>query len=228
MADPLWLPSFSKFVSIQWSIENVSRSGGMSLLGSEQVVSSPSGRWKAALTLSVSAQAWNSPGEVLLLRGLLAKLRGRARTIAVPYVDFRTPAHLAGIFIERVPHSDGSGISDGSAYSQASVPVTLAASVAMNATLVTLLFPAGIQPLPGQCFTLPDGRMHQVADLIAFDGAAWMVEISPWLRADYAAGAAADFDKPNCPMRLAKDDSGALTITRDIFATPSIEFVEAF
>ena len=48
------------------------------------------------------------------------------------------------------------------------------------------------------------------------------------LRADYVAGTLLEFDRPICRMRPATDDTGALSLRMNRFATPSIEFVEAF
>ena len=62
----------------------------------------------------------------------------------------------------------------------------------------------------------------------ASDGAGlWTVAIVPWLRADYPAGTAVEFDSPVCRMRLAADEA-ALSLRFNRFATPTVEFVEAF
>lgn len=229
MADRLaWPPILDAFTAIMWQTENVSRSGGVSVLGSEQVMLAPAGRWKASLTLSVGAMSWNGSDELLAFRGFMARLRGRAGVVDLPYFDGRGPAQLAGQ-TDTVPFGDGSTFSDGALFEDDAAGVVLAAGAAMNATQITITYPAGVQPLPGQCIGLPGGWMHQIADLLAQAGNDWTVLISPWLRDDYAAGAPVEVDRPTSRMRLVSDTSGALTVQAgEAFANPTLEFVEAF
>lgn len=159
------------------------------------------------------------------------KAGGRAAVILVPACDGRGPARRAGIAGQNgfIPFSDGAGFSDGTGFSQGMSGATLAAPAAMNATQIQISLGTGLQLLPGMRFSMPGGRLHEIADLIEWDGAnLWTVQIGPWTAADWPAGTDLEFDKPVCRMRLASDDSGALSLSMNRFATPTIEFVEAF
>ncbi len=52
--------------------------------------------------------------------------------------------------------------------------------------------------------------------------------IRPWLRTDYADGAAIEFGRPLGVMRLASDDTGSLELQLSRYGTVTLEFVEAF
>lgn len=212
MAVLVYPPLLLSFTSLMWQIGLVSRSGGPSLLGTEQIVSSPAGRWMATITPQVGTMAWNGSEELLAYRGLMARLRGRANVVALPYFDGRGPAQLLGL---------------------PSVEAELAAAASMNAVQIVLTYPSGVAPLPGQAFSIEatDGGswLHQIAAVVDQDGDDYTVLISPWLREDYAAGIAVEVDNPTSRMRLVTDLSGALTIQAgQAWANPTLEFVEAF
>ncbi|WP_420604470.1 hypothetical protein [Methylobacterium sp.] len=215
-----------------FQIVGQTRSGGQSIEGQEPIVVSPSGRWKAAVTIPITDRRYG-PQErqdaVLAFRWLVNG--GRAATILVPHRDGRGPAHRARIIPcgGSVPHSDGTPHSDGAGYGQEFTGAVLDGVAAMNATQITLSLSAGLVILPGMRFSMPDGRMHEVADVVAFNGATlWTIIIGPWLRADYPAGTRLNFDRTVCLMRLATDESTALSLLQNKFSTPSLEFVEAF
>lgn len=224
-------PCLLRFTSLAWQIREVSSSGGASLTGSEQVVSSPAGRWYANLTLNVGAMPWNGSDVLLEFRALMARLRGRAGVIDLPYFDGRGPSQLLGL-PETVPHDDGSTFSDGSSYEQGGMAVTLAAAAAMNAVTLVLTYPPNVRPRRGQAISLPaiegGSWLHQISDLIAVDGLNWTVLVSPWLSRDYPAGTSVEVDRPTSRMRLLTDASGLLTVQAgQVWSSPTLEFVEA-
>jgi hypothetical protein len=210
-----------------------SRSGGQSFTGAEQILVSPTARWRASVTIPI-ADRRHGPAErqnlVLAYRSMRAG--GRASVIIVPCQDGRGPAHRAGIVpcgIAGVPHSDGAPFSDGTGHHQAYTGAVLAADAPLNATQIALTIPAGLTPLPGMRFSPPDNRLHQIDDVLGLEsGATWIVRIGPWLRAAYPAGTIMDFDFPRCRMRMASDDTGQLNLSMNKFGSPSIEFDEAF
>ncbi len=51
MADPLPWPDALKPSSEDWSLRGGSRSGGQTFQGNEQIVASPTARWRATLTI---------------------------------------------------------------------------------------------------------------------------------------------------------------------------------
>ena len=126
-------------------------------------------------------------------------------------------------------HADHAPFADGSGYGQVFTGARLLGDVATNATRMQLGVPVGFELLRGMRFSMPDGRLHEIDDILGNDGTgAWTIGFAPWLRADYPAGAAVEFDRPVCRMRLAADDGATLSLRLNRFATPTIAFVEAF
>lgn len=225
MAD-IVIPPQLGVASVEWTPRHTSRSGGVSLTGAEQVVQSPAWRWSATLGFQVSPMDGNQ--SALIYRSLIR--RGRAATVLVPEVDTRGPAQYAGLVIpdRGVRHADGASFSDGSGYAQSFTGAKLAGNAALNATQILIGLGVGFVLLPGMRFSTPDYRMHEIDEILGVDGTTWTVRIAPWLRASYPADTPLNFDRPTCRMRLASDDTGALTITNRALSTPSIAFVEAF
>lgn len=231
MADRPW-PAALRWSAAQFQIVSASRSGGPSFQGQEQIVAAPTGRWKASLTIPVADKGYGPQvrrDAVLAYRGMVSG--GRASIILVPAHDGRGPAHRIGIVPRgyAVPHSDEAGFSDGVGYGQSFTNAILPTGAALNATEIQIAVPAGLSLLPGMRFSTPDGRLHEISDIAAFDGnGVWSVTVAPWLRAAYPAGTAIDFDRPVCRMRLASDETGALSLSLNRFGTSTVDFVEAF
>lgn len=228
MADRAWPPAL-RFSEAVFQIVGASRSGGQSIAGQEQVIVSPTGRWRASVTIPIADRRHGEDrDQVLAYRALVAG--GRATTILVPVRDGRGPAHRAGIVPCNglVRYGDGATFSDGSGFAQVYSSAVLAADATLNATQVAVTLGAGLQLLPGMRFSLPDGRLHEVGDITAFDGTVWAVTLAPWLRAAYPAGTALEFERAVCRMRPATDETGALSLRLNRLAAPTIEFVEAF
>lgn len=231
MADRPWPPAL-RFSEVMLELRNQTRSGGQSFSGIEPIVVSPTGRWIGAMTVPIADRRHGRPEHqdaVLAWRWM--KSGGRAATILVPAGDGRGPAHRLKLVPCRsrgVPHSDGSYFSDGSGYGQSYTGATLAEPAAMNATQIRINLPAGLEFLPGMRFSMLGGRLHEISDIVAWDGGTlWTVRIGPWTTAAWPAGTDLEFDRPVCRMRLASDDTGALSLSLNRFATPTIEFVEA-
>lgn len=211
--------------SIGWMLRSTSRSGGVSLSAQEQVIVAPNGRWSATVVFNVFSGIEDPAA--LAYRSLIR--RGRGAIVIVPETDTRGPLQWAGIEIPRrgVLHSDGSSFSDGAGYGQNYTGATLAAAATMNATLIQIRLGGGLILIPGMRFSTPDDRMHEIDDVVAQDGDIWTVRVLPWLRADYDAGTALNFDAPRCRMRLASDDTGGISISQRSLSTPTIDFSEA-
>lgn len=231
MADLFWPPAL-RYSAAMFQLVGTSRSGGQSLNGQEQVVASPAGRWRATLSIPVMDRR-HGPADrqdaVLAFRHVVR--RGRAATILVPIRDGRGPGHRAGIVPcnGAVPHADEALFSGGAGYGQSFSGATLSSDAAVNATQLGIALGAGLELIPGMRFSMPDGRLHEIDDVLYVDGAGvWVVRVAPWLRAEYQAGTELNFDSPVCRMRLASDDAGALTLNLNKFGTPTIDLVEAF
>ncbi len=224
MAD-LIIPPVLQARSVSWMLRNTTRGGGAGTTGQEQVVASPTGRWTASVTFNVFSG--KEDPAVLAYRSLIR--RGRAAVFAVPQYDARGPAIYAGLVAPSngIPHSDGSRFSDGSGYGQSLTGAVFSAGVLLNATQVQIRIGAGLILIEGMRFSTPDNRMHEIDEVLAFDGGTiWTVRIAPWTRAAYPSGTALNFDRPVCRMRLATDDTGGLSVSSRALSNPTIEFVE--
>lgn len=220
MADQTWPPAL-RFSDLQFQLVSLSRSGGQTLSGVEQVVTSPAGIWRASVTVPVRPR----DDAVLAYRGLIARLRGRVGAALVPVCDGRGPAARAGRPVVAVPHSDAALHSDGAGYGQPFSGGRLNAAAIRGATEIDVAMDGDV-PVEGMYFSLPGGELHVVAQIVAITGPVYRLRVAPWLRIARAAGVRLDFDRPLCRMRLASDETGALSLSLNRFATPSIEFVE--
>src|SRR5215207_6554254 len=71
-------PSLLKPRSESWHLQNLSRSGGVSITGQEMVITSGSSRWAASLTVPIHRR-----DQILAFRGLIGALHGRSGTVLV-------------------------------------------------------------------------------------------------------------------------------------------------
>ncbi|ODN69556.1 hypothetical protein [Methylobrevis pamukkalensis] len=197
----------------------------------DQIIRSGRGFWRASfrdwtLVSPLMQRAGLPEGQhdqsLRAWRGLEVEIGGKAGAISLPAFDFwNAPWPTVGGVVRRtVPgstFSDGTTFSDGSMFAGSVIGAELAASAGVNALTVRLAFTAGsvdVSGLRGAHFSLADGdigdRLHRIvrADLVS--GATYDCTIWPWLRGDYLSGLPAEFDRPRCAMRLAKDDGMAV------------------
>ena len=203
--------------SIRFTIDARSRSGGVSLVGTEQIVASSGGVWRATLgaipvMTRTKRHAW---------RALEGQIQGRVNEVLVPVFSIDQPVMIGGI-----PHSDDTLFSDESGYSQGEVTATFAAAAALRATQITLTVLGGTVQ-PGQYFSVGQGRLHVISYLVDTDGDDITVKIWPPLREAVLEDADANFASPKCRMRLTTDDAMAAEFDLGRFASPSVEFIEA-
>lgn len=181
-------------------LESLSRSGGQSVTGQEQIVASPAGRWVGRMILpamdAVTLRNW---------RAFVAKMRGRYGSALIPVCEAdRRPFPLGG----------------------PAITVT-AAAAPINATSLVLTVTTGSAIIEGHLFSIA-GRLYNVMQSIPAGGGVYNVDISPWLRAAISAGTACEFTNPTCLMRFATDAEGKLDLMAGIIAHPEINLVEAF
>lgn len=230
MADALPWPESLVPAAESWVPRGGTRSGGQSFEGSEQVVASPTARWKA--TLSVPCV---TPAAVLAMRRVLALGRAQAWRVG-PLEVTRAPWNVDLV---------GGRITPGRAALRPDVyrgdlapdlDFRLAEPAAANATALRLARRRGGILQPGHVLAI-GGRLHVVVDLPEGELAApglqgpagtVAVAIRPWLRADHAAGTPVEFGRPRGTMRLAADDTGALELQLSRLGTVSLDLVEVF
>lgn len=216
----------------------VSRSGGVSVTGNEQIVQSSAGRWSASLSFNIRtglASGDRRPADrILVWRALLAALEGRSNILKIgPYDDLNTPAGIAGTrYGGLTPHADDSEFSDGSEYAQPQTPARVAASYLVGATVIAVDMLAGHRPEAGQYFSVLD-RLFSIKRADETDVAnRWNLTVWPPARdavTDDLIGAelSAEFDRPQCQMRFATDETGQLALRQPSRGTAKIDLVEA-
>lgn len=220
-------------VAASYRLANVSRGGGLSLSGLEQVVASNAGRWVADLTFNL---ARSSPIEreqtALAMRCFLAGAQGHAGEILVPVFDAYKPRDGQARRLNGVPavaFDDRTRLFDGGGFAQAEgTHATLALAAVAGAIDLTIAMTDGWGLRPGHFLGLAD-RLYIVR-------AAWRdtatgpqkVRVAPRLRAPASIGDAVLMDRPVCRMRLADDEQGKdLTFEWLRFGSTTLSFVEA-
>jgi hypothetical protein len=197
-----------------------SRSGGPSLSGSEQVVTSGAGIWTATLgDINI-----RNATQIRLWRAIAGALEGMAGTVLIPIYDgSRAPTTQQA---DPLPHSDDSLFSDGSGYAGNTVVATVAPA-ALRATQLTITVGSGHEIKAGQHFSIGQ-RCYRIVRVTA-TGTPGVSTVKVWppLREAVSTATLANFDQPVCLMRLAQDDGMALSLDLWRLGRPSVSFVEA-
>ncbi len=224
MADPLPWPSVLMPSSEDWSLRGGTRSGGQTFQGQEQIVASPTARWKATLNIP----CWE-PEHIFAIRRVIALGRSQLWYLG-PYEYDRAPwpyePLIGGLMTYRT-----------SGLAQSPLAFSLSQLAELNDTAIIIQRDRGGFLAPGMLFSI-NGRMHLIADLTTGDPADPSsglaaagkigVTIRPWLRGGYVAGTGLEFGTPICVMRLATDDTGAMELQLSRYGTVTLDFVEAF
>lgn len=221
---PALLPS-----SVTFHPESLSRSGGRSLTGSEQVVSSGAGRWRASMTFAIKGAA-----SVQSYRAMLAALQGRTNTILVsPFDPYRpTDANGRRLSIVAAASLDGDYLFDQTGFGQddETVIASVNAGAALRATELAMDLVDIEGPRPGQYFGIGEHLYIVTAAWQEAPADPLSVRFWPPLREAVYAADRIILDRPVCRMRLASDDGGELAVERllNTVLTTSLDFTEAF
>lgn len=236
MVDVRPWPSVLVPSSEEWSLRGGTRSGGQTFQGNEQLVASPTARWKASLTIPCVRRE-----QVFAMRQVIALGRsavwgpGPIETNRAPWnVDFIGSKITYGQGAKNAAidpaYEAGGDMSSALVFS-------LADAAPRNAPLMTVQRDKGGVLEVGMLMQFGDYRMHVITGLpggeLAVPGKQGppgrvLVEIRPWLRADYAAGTRIEFGTPHCAMRLASDDTAAMELQLSKYGTVTLDLVEAF
>lgn len=209
-----------------------SRSGGLSLNGSEQVLISDAGRWQAKVVVALRGESSN-----LAMRAFLAQMAGRAGTVLVPKWDMFRPVDANGRKLSQVhavdyeddTSSDGGAFNfDLSGLGQIDMPsAQLATSAASGSTEIAITLIDGPGPQPGHYFGI-GSRLYLASHVWQESiGGATKVRFWPRLRSAAPNGAPVILDKPVCLMRFASDDVGGDMLNRRGSGSMVLELVEA-
>lgn len=230
MADPIIWPSLLVPSSEDWSLRGGTRSGGQTFLGNEQVVASPTARWKSTRTIPCMTRE-----TALAMRRVIALGRSVIWNVG-PCENTRAPWNIdlvgGKITYGRAQKNPAIYFWDQSA----ALDFRLSGAAAMNATTIAIRRNRGGVLEPGMIFSIGN-RLHMIVDLPNGELAAPGVQgpagtinvtIRPWLRADYDDGTAIEFGTPQGIMRLASDDTGAMELQLSRYGTVAVDLVEAF
>lgn len=202
---------------------NISRSGGRTLTGREDIVATDAGFWVGKMSFQTRSDAY-----IVLWRGIRTMLEGRTNILRLPTFDglmLPAVALYGPSILGTVPHSDDAPFSDLSEYASGAIDASLTAAIAVRATSLTMAI-SDIWPiLPGNHFSL-EGRLHIVKSYQNF-GAFSTITFWPPTRSAYAAGTRVEFDRPTGFWRLAEDTTGKIPRVANQISTVNLDLVEA-
>lgn len=205
--------------------DNQSRSGGLSMTGSEQVTVSNSGRWRASMSLPILTEE-----AVLSWRAFISMMEGRAGTVLVPKWDRYGVRDMNGReFDQQEVAGYGDGLNfDLSGFGQSDfIHAKLAVPAALGASRLSIIIEDGAGPRPGQYIGIGQ-RLHMVQlawELV--EGGPLQVQIWPRLRASAPMATPVILDRPVCLMRFASDQTGELELDMGRWGQGGLELVEA-
>ncbi|MDR6289990.1 MULTISPECIES: hypothetical protein [Inquilinus] len=203
-------------------IDARTRSGGETIQGREQAVSSGLGRWIARLTVPL-----HTPAKIRAARALLAKLDGRANAVRVGPCDCRNGNQIIPL-IGGIPYSDKTSHTDGSRFQQGGTPPVVAADAAAGAYQVQVDVGATMVPVLDGTFVGLGGYLYVITGATPLPGEEALLDIRPRLRTPLDADDPVEWCHARLPMRLMTDDSGAFELQLARTGNATFDLVEVF
>jgi hypothetical protein len=213
-----------QFHSVMFARRSLSRSGGQTISGVEQVVQSATDFWAAKVSLKIRKGT-----QALAYRALQAQNWGRAGQWIIPVCsNFGVPASP--------PPADFSFSDDWAPdFSIGPAPPTIppgegalttADAIRGDRTITFQFVDPTFVPLPGMFFSI--GNRLYLIGTVTYTGTVrtYTVTFVPSLRADAATGTSIEFSSPRCLMRLAEDNIGDMDLDMLRFADITLSFVE--
>jgi hypothetical protein len=198
------------------------RSGGETIQGREQVISSGLGRWIARLTVPL-----HTPTKIRAARALLAKLDGRANAVRVGPCDCRNGNQMIPS-LGHIPYGDGAFHADGAGFQQGGTPPAVVADAVKGAYQVQIDVGATMVPVLDGTFVGLGGYLYVITGATALPGEEALLDIRPRLRTALAVGNPVEWCHARLPMRLQADDSGAFELQLARTGTATFDLVEVF
>ena len=205
-------------------IDARTRSGGETISGREQVVTSNLGRWVAQLTVPL-----HTPAKIRAMRSLLARLDGRTNAVRIGPCDCRNGNRLIPT-IGGIPYDDDSLHSDGTGFMQGGALPVIAKDEAAAAgdTQITIENGSTRMPVLEGSFLGAGGCLYVTVGATALPDEKTLLDIRPKLRTALAEGAVVDWCHGRVPMRLSADDSGAFELQLARTGTATLDLVEVW
>lgn len=206
-------------------------SGGAATL-SEQFIVSPGGRWGADMTLPIRTKE-----QILAIRGLRARLMGRAHWVALPNFDGKRLSWPEEVYngmptgrilhpgVTRNPDLDGTAYEDPAIPASSEIIATIGANAPLRATGIVINKTQGGAILAGQQIGIAQ-RLYEISQVNSVVGAMNTVTVWPPLRAAATVGTSVLFTRPLCLMRVMNlgEEMRKLDLMR--FATLNLSFLE--
>lgn len=198
------------------------RSGGVAMDGSEQILSALSSAWKWRIVVPVVRG-----DQAMAIRVVKSKLKGRFNYLRINVCDqYRISRKNIGAWNPDgdVPHFDGARFSDSTGYSLAQPRSNVTSDAgAGSETLIIDSAPLGDYMTAGVFFSLSDW-LYQI-DGWTYDGSHYALSISPPLRQNAVAGQEVDFNSRSI-WRVDSDDYAPLDLQGGRFGAVELNLVE--
>jgi hypothetical protein len=198
------------------------RSGGETVRGREQAVSSGLARWTARLTVPL-----HTPAKIRAARSLLARLDGRANAVRVGPCDCRNGNRISPI-IGDIPYNDQARHTDGAGFTQGGTPPAVAAPAPAGAMQVRIFLAATALPVLDGAFIGLGGYLYVVVGAVPQPGEEAVLDIRPRLRTALAESDPVEWCHARLPMRLSADDSGAFELQLARAGTATLDLIEVW
>ncbi len=203
-------------------IDARTRSGGETINGREQAVSSGLGRWVARLTVPL-----HTPAKIRAMRSLMARLNGRANGVRVGPCDCRNGNRLIPA-IHDIPYSDRARHADGAGFVQGGTAPRIAKNADAGAVLIEIANGSTALPVLEGSFIGVAGYLYVVVGVTPLPEETTRLEIRPRLRVVAPEGALVEWCRARAPMRLAADDSGEFELQLARVGTATLDLVEVW
>lgn len=216
------------FQSIGFNINFRNRSGGASLTGREQIVSSGAALWTAHGTARI-----RTPMMVREWRRMLWALEGRANVLLVGPCDCRNSGHVSPSDILYVPHDDNTPFDDNTFYSQGGLPPKVVGTSLAGTNTIDVYPLSAMNVLPGTFIGFGGIRMYGIVGVTQIDlgppnGMVTRVTVKPRLRETVTSASTVQLCDARTKMRLTEDSMGALELTLNRFGDVELDLIEYY
>lgn len=206
----------------RWALDARTRSGGETVNGREQVVSSGLSRWKATLSFPLINREM-----ILAFRAWITQMDGRANKTLIGPCDCSVGNRLAPM-LGGIPHSDGTFHSDGAGYAQGAVPAETVGAVTAGANTVRIYNGSTELPILTGSFIGLAGFLYVITSATPQPNGETILGIMPKLRSDVPDGSPVEWCHARAPMRLVSDDSGGFDLNLGRYGNPTVDLVEVW
>jgi hypothetical protein len=205
-----------------WWLDARTRSGGETVVGREQVVSTGLLRWRATLSFPLFNRQ-----TILAFRAWIVQMEGRGNRTLIGPCDCSNGNRLAPV-VGGIPHSDGTMHSDGAGYAQGGTSGEVVALAAVGTNQVRIYNGSTVLPVLAGSFIGLGDYLYVITAAAPQPGNETVLTITPKLRAAVPIDTPVEWCRARCPMRLMADDSGAFDLNLGRYGTANLDLVEVW